>query len=166
MNWNRTRNKSWLAGWLSGLAAFPVSIWIRKQEQKICLLGVPLEVAELEIARKAGVRHPERVRVLAVARVPFPLDQVARQLARWSRRFPFAALGLSARYGIYLQAGIDCRAEILAHELVHTGQYERLGGVVGFLRAYLRDCIEHGYLNAVMEEEARTTGAQALEGTE
>jgi hypothetical protein len=40
------------------------------------------------------------------------------------------------------------------HELVHTAQYERLGGIVAFLRKYLSECATSGYRAAPLEEEA------------
>ena len=43
---------------------------------------------------------------------------------------------------------------LLAHECVHTGQYERLGGFKPFLKAYLRECIDPGYPDGPLEREA------------
>ena len=43
---------------------------------------------------------------------------------------------------------------LIAHECVHTGQYERSGSVAGFLRAYFSECLEIGYPDAAMEQEA------------
>ena len=48
------------------------------------------------------------------------------------------------------------------HELVHTAQYERMNGILGFLRNYLRDCLRNGYINAEMECEARDLSVRAL----
>jgi len=42
----------------------------------------------------------------------------------------------------------------LVHELVHTGQYERLGGVRPFLERYLRECLTIGYPMGALEQEA------------
>ena len=43
---------------------------------------------------------------------------------------------------------------LVAHECVHTGQYERMGGIKPFLKAYLRECIDPGYPNGPLEREA------------
>ena len=40
------------------------------------------------------------------------------------------------------------------HELVHTSQYERLGGFEAFLKQYLYECITIGYPAAPLEQEA------------
>ena len=42
----------------------------------------------------------------------------------------------------------------IAHELAHTEQYERLGGIEPFLRQYLSECLTIGYPAAPMEQEA------------
>jgi hypothetical protein len=43
---------------------------------------------------------------------------------------------------------------IIAHECVHTAQYERLGGFAEFLRDYLHECLEVGYPAGPLEQEA------------
>ena len=43
---------------------------------------------------------------------------------------------------------------LIVHELVHTSQYEKLGGFLPFLRKYLMECINIGYPEAPMEQEA------------
>jgi len=43
---------------------------------------------------------------------------------------------------------------LLVHELVHTGQYERLGGSGLFWSAYLRECLTIGYPMGGSEQEA------------
>ena len=49
----------------------------------------------------------------------------------------------------------------MAHELVHTTQYERLGGIEAFLRPYLLECLSApGYPHGPMEQEAITTAAR------
>jgi hypothetical protein len=42
---------------------------------------------------------------------------------------------------------------MVIHELGHTVQYERLGGLVPFLRRYLFECLSIGYPEAPMEQE-------------
>ena len=40
------------------------------------------------------------------------------------------------------------------HELAHVAQYERLGGILPFLRRYLFECLIAGYSVALLEQEA------------
>ena len=66
--------------------------------------------------------------------------------------------GLTLRYGIFIRADRWGRRLLVAHELVHTAQYERLGGFEAFLRPYLIECLTPpGYPNGPMEREAITT---------
>ncbi|HEX4665027.1 MAG TPA: hypothetical protein VH207_00400 [Chthoniobacterales bacterium] len=50
----------------------------------------------------------------------------------------------------------DCWRDraLVAHELAHTAQYERLGGIAPFLKQYLFECLTIGYPAAPMEQEA------------
>jgi len=59
------------------------------------------------------------------------------------------------RYGIFIRS--DCWGErrLVVHELVHTWQYERLGGFRPFLQQYLHECITIGYPAAPLEQEAK-----------
>ncbi len=61
---------------------------------------------------------------------------------------------MALRYGIFIRS--DCWGEhgLVAHELAHTAQYERLGGIRPFLRQYLLECLTIGYPAAPMEQEA------------
>jgi hypothetical protein len=43
---------------------------------------------------------------------------------------------------------------LIVHELAHVAQYERLGGILPFLRKYLFECLTVGYAAAPLELEA------------
>jgi hypothetical protein len=70
--------------------------------------------------------------------------------------------GLTLRYGIFIRD--DCWGDrrLVFHELVHTLQYERLGGFEPFLRQYLHECLTIGYPAAPMEQEAVTATMRFL----
>jgi len=53
-------------------------------------------------------------------------------------------VGLTLRYGIFIRADHWGARRLVVHELVHTAQYERLGGFEPFLRQYLLECINIG----------------------
>ena len=98
--------------------------------------GVALTDLQLVDARRVGVAHPDRIRLLRVEQIQ--------------------TTGLTLRYGIFIRG--DCWGErrLTVHEFVHTMQYERLGGVEGFLRPYLLECINPpGYPFGPMEQEAK-----------
>jgi hypothetical protein len=133
--------------------------WIAGHERRILAAGRPLNPAELADAAAIGIAEPARVRLLAVPRVPLPLQS----LARFSRLLVGTNFeetsGLTARFGIYLRAGLENDRQLIAHELTHTRQYERLGGIRPFLRQYLAECLTQGYFAAPLEEDARRSAA-------
>ncbi len=128
--------------------------WIAGQERRILATGVPLTPAQLADARALGVAHPERVRVLCLPRIPLPTNPLVRRLGLWTGVLSMQTRGLSARYGIFIRTPPGLDRGLLAHELVHTRQYEQLGGIRPFLRRYLHECLTVGYAAADMEWEA------------
>lgn len=128
--------------------------WAEQQETHILEIGLPLSAAELSDAQEVGVAHPERVRLLSVPAIPIPQHSVLRAVAEVTQLIgPFTA-GLTLRYGIYVRSDFAGNRHLVAHELVHTAQYERLGGFLPFLRQYLHECLTIGYPDAPMEQEA------------
>jgi hypothetical protein len=105
-------------------------------------------------ARALGVEHPERVRLKFVERVPLPLS-LLRKVAGKILAFPTAPIGITLGYGIFIQSRYAGDRRLLLHELVHTLQYERFGGIRPFLAKYLQECLTSGYAFASLEEEAR-----------
>jgi hypothetical protein len=134
--------------------------WVARQERRILAAGRPLTPAELADAAAIGIAEPARVRLLAVPTVPLPLQR----LARFSRLFVGTTFeetsGLTARFGIYLRADVAGDRHLVVHELTHTAQYERLGGIRPFLRQYLAECLTRGYSAAPLEEDARRSAAK------
>lgn len=128
--------------------------WATAVEKRILRTGVPLSEQGMEDARLLGVRAPESVRLLSMARAPMPSDLTLRSAAAAIQFLTPATRGLSLRYGIFVRS--DCWGErgLIAHELAHTAQYERLGGIQPFLRQYLSECLTIGYPAAPMEQEA------------
>ena len=97
-------------------------------ERRILREGVPLSEQGLADARALGVREPERVRLLTLDSVPTPTDLTLKTAVAAIQFLTPATRGLALRYGIFVRS--DCWGErpLIAHELVHTAQYERLGG--------------------------------------
>jgi hypothetical protein len=131
--------------------------WAEEQEHIILCDGVPLSPAQATDAKNIGIAHPERVRLLKVTRIPMPEHPALRAATEATRLISVDTAGLTLRYGIFIRA--DCWGDrsLVFHELVHTLQYERLGGFQQFLQRYLDECIAIGYPAAPMEQEAVTT---------
>lgn len=139
-----------------------VASWISRQERRISRHGIPLNSDELRLASALEVAHPERVRVLHVQRVPLPGGFLSRAAAGIVKRFPSEASGLTARYGIFLLTTRGSDRSLLAHELAHVRQYERLGGIRPFLKLYLTECLTEGYHAAPLELDAAARAAEIL----
>lgn len=142
-------------------ALLPLAVeWAREHQNIILAEGVPLSEPELFEARRVGVKQPERVRLLSVPAIPFPAHPLLQAACRATNFVPESPRGLTLFYGIYLRS--DCWRDrpIVVHELVHTAQYERLGGIDPFLRSYLGECMTFGYANSLMENEARLAASR------
>lgn len=136
-----------------------VTCWIKAQERQILAAGIALDAPSAADARVIGVANPQRVRLLRVREVPLPagpLINFAERLAGgpWGH-----TAGLTARYGIFIRDAYWGDRRLIAHELAHTAQYERLGGIAPFLRTYLTECLISGYAGAGLELEAAAAAA-------
>jgi len=122
--------------------------------------GVPLAEQEIIDAKAIGVREPERVRLLQVDTIPTPRHPILKAAAAAIRLLTPAPRGLTLGHGIFVRS--DCWRErsLVAHELVHTAQYERLGGIRPFLRQYLTECLTMDYPAGPMEQEAIATASR------
>ncbi len=133
----------------------PLAIdWATRQEQRILREGVPLSEAELVEARRVEVQHPERVRLLRVDVIPAPTDPVLKVASQATNLIPAAPRGLTLFYGVFVRSDCWRDRNLIVHELVHTAQYERLGGIAPFLRRYLLECATVGYSASPMEDQA------------
>jgi len=128
--------------------------WAEEQESAILNDGVPLSAAQTADAYKAGVSHPEKIRLLKVPAIPLPKDPVLAAAATAIQLVTPATIGMALRYGIYLRQDHWSDRLTFVHECVHTAQYERLGGFLSFLGQYLMECLKIGYPAAPMEQEA------------
>ena len=129
--------------------------WVEEQERNILRDGVPLDQEQLEIARKVGIRDFGRIRLLQVDEIPSPQDPVLQTAAEAAGLISVLTSGLTARYGIFIRSDYWGDRRLVAHELAHVAQYERLGGIEPFLRQYLTECLNAGYPNGELEEEAK-----------
>ena len=138
-------------------------VWIGEQAERAQREGVPLSESEAAIARQAGVREVERVRLLPVAAMPSPQDSFLQSAMQATGFWLDGAAGLTLGHAILLldlacgsadSASTWREQGLIAHELAHVAQVERLG-LEEFLREYLEQCLRVGYDNAPLEREAR-----------
>jgi len=134
--------------------------WVAEQERRVLCEGVHLSKIELADAKVIGVRNPERVRLLRVETIPVPAHPMLRAAAASINFLTAAPRGLALDYGIFVRADCWRDRSLIAHELAHTAQYQRLGGIVPFLQTYIFQCATVGYANAPLELEAIATAAR------
>ena len=134
--------------------------WASEQQQRIVCDGVPLSEREVDDARSVGVREPGRIRLLRVETIPRPSQPQLKAACDTIDFLTPATRGLTLGYGIVIQT--DCWQErsLVVHELAHVAQYERLGGILPFLRRYLFECLTLGYSAAPLEAEAIAVAAR------
>ena len=128
--------------------------WVSEQQERIMREGVPLTGSEMFDARKIGIKMPERVRLLQVEAIPFPTNPLLRAACQATSLVPAAPRGLTAFYGLFIRSDYWRDRILIAHELAHTAQYERLGGIEPFLRRYISECTTVGYAKSPLEGEA------------
>src|SRR5437588_12219116 len=128
--------------------------WAAEQERHVLCEGVRLSEIELADAKAIGVRNPERVRLLRVDAVPIPAHPMLRAAAASINFLTTTPRGLALDYGIFVRRDCWRDRDLIAHELAHTAQYQRLGGITPFLRTYIFQCVTVGYAKAPLELEA------------
>jgi len=129
--------------------------WTQQQEQRILVNGVPLSDSQLEDARKLLVKNAEKVRLLSVDQIPLPEDPELKSANQLLNLITPKTIGLTCQYGIFIIEAYWNHRETVAHELVHVSQYEKFGNIQGFLSSYIPECINPGYPNGPLEQEAR-----------
>jgi hypothetical protein len=125
--------------------------WATEEEQKILRDGVSLSEKEVGDARAIGAQSPDRVRLLQIETIPRPSQPQLRAACDAIDFLTPATRGLTLGYGIFIRS--DCWGDrlLVMHELAHVAQYERLGGILPFLRKYLFECLTTGYASAPLE---------------
>ncbi|MBN1975623.1 MAG: hypothetical protein JW787_18460 [Sedimentisphaerales bacterium] len=116
--------------------------------------GRPLEPDEQEDAHQAGVLYPENIRICFVRDIPRPVKGVLAEANQSLNFITDTTAGLTLNYGIFIKRSCQNDRYLYFHEFVHVSQYESLGGITQFLNRYLRECVEQGYENSALENEA------------
>lgn len=128
--------------------------WSQEQEQEILRNGIPLSSDQLRDANRIPLTNPSQVRLMRVGQIPLPADPELKAAARAINLITPNTVGLCLRYGIYLRTDYWNNREMTIDELIHTSQYERLGGHQQFLTQYLTECLQYQYPLNPLEQEA------------
>jgi hypothetical protein len=132
------------------------STWVEKQEAIILANGVPLTEKQKIIASKIGIKNIDKIRLLQMELIPEPEESILDEASKSIRFISGDTLGITYRYGIYIRHDFWENESLIIHELTHTLQYERLGGIAEFLNQYIKECIYYGYDKSPLEFEAIT----------
>jgi hypothetical protein len=136
--------------------------WADKWQAHILRHGDALNDDQMELAKCVGVAEPERVRILKVPNVPLPHYEILFKTFVTTDIFSPNAHGLTLGYGIFMRDDSFPPKFWLTHEFVHVVQFERLGGLMSYLKQYLRECLTVGYDANHFEIEANQTAIRCL----
>ena len=89
--------------------------WIETLERQAMATGWALDDRERALAAHAGVRYPERVRVLELGTFPQPPDPQLRAAAQGIGLLGPNVVGLTTGYGILLRRGSREDVRVLSH---------------------------------------------------
>ncbi len=133
---------------------------IESTEANALAHGRPLSADEIALARGVGVAAPERVRVLEESELPGADQPMFAMLIRTLGEQNPHRWGLTVRYGIVFKTHPP--KALLAHELRHVAQYERLG-LQGFTKRYITELLTVGYALAPLETDAQMAAAPYID---
>ena len=128
--------------------------WAEEQERKILDNGYALSRPYIQIANEIGIEQPEKIRIWEVDDIPLPSHSELKEIALAAELISPNTIGLTMGHGIFVRKDCQNDQRLIVHELVHTMQYERMGGFMPFLSRYLQECLSVGYQHAPMEQEA------------
>lgn len=150
------RGLAWMAAWFA-------APWALYHQRIIRTKGRALSDEEREIASQLGIRLIDGTFVMVVDRVPNPLRWSFGLMEKCSSACVSEVDGITLGHGIYVARRASESIELMAHELVHVGQYERSGSVWSFMVEYIHQCLMWGYCDAAWEVEARGASMTALD---
>ncbi|EPW6854160.1 hypothetical protein ACWOVA_004405 [Vibrio parahaemolyticus] len=127
--------------------------FVYENERKALENGIKLNAKQMDIARKVGLKYPEKVRLHSVDRLPFPKEP---ELAKLAKEYGYSSPFMGAYtygYGIWIKRAESTNQVLLSHELIHVRQAEQMG-LKEQTKQYLLQLFIYGYENAPMEKEA------------
>lgn len=127
--------------------------FVKDSDREILGRGRALTTDEMALASEVGVSHPELVRVLVIDPFIAPRDPAFAIEAGKLGIGASSEGGRTTGYGIQIKPAYAKARWILAHELTHVGQFERLG-TTGYVHEYLTELLLVGYARAPLEREA------------
>ena len=136
--------------------------WVTQMEKDILQVGLPLHPVNRTDAEAIGIGQIDVVRIVVLDKLPLPTHSELRLLAVQTGLITPKTVGMTFGHGIALKHGGYTRW-VVAHELTHVLQYERLQGIEPFLKEYVKE-ISHpaAYGSGPSEIEASRTADSVL----
>ena len=131
--------------------------WAKATEAEGQERGVPLTPEQLELAVQLGIKHPEKVRLVFVDVVPFPIHDAQMRDAATQMGFIGPGVINNAQafgYTIWVRKDFVLDRPSLAHELVHVEQIERSASFGSYAKAYMLELLNFGHEKMPLELEA------------
>lgn len=149
---NQARAQDGLSGFLEKYVEWAKTVEADGEER-----GAPLSPEQLELAVQIGIKHPEKVRLVFVDAVPFPIHDA--QMREAGARMGFTGPGVinnaqAFGYTIWVRKDFVLDWPRLAHELVHVEQIERSASFESYARNYMLELLSHGHEQMPLELEA------------
>lgn len=129
--------------------------WAEVQSGQALRAGVALTPAQVALARRVGVKEPQRVRIVVVDEIPLPDEPALKAASAQVGLSQSSAAGLTLGHAVLLRRGFENDARLLSHELRHVAQYEAKGGIPAFLAEHLQHLVRFGYDESPFERDAR-----------
>jgi len=136
--------------------------WAQVQAGRALAAGAPLTPAQMGLARRVGVKAPERVRIVVVDEIPLPDEPALKAASAQVGLSQSSAAGLTLGHAVIVRRGFEADARLLSHEFRHVAQYEAKGGIPAFLGEHLRHLVRFGYDDSPFERDAREHEAEAF----
>jgi hypothetical protein len=103
------------------------------------------------IAKQAGIKNIEKIKILYVDKIEFIDLKNISLLEEYNLNFENAR-GLTLGYCIILQKSAP--TEVLLHELRHVAQSELFEDLEQFVTVYIKEILKFGYGNGPLEKDA------------
>lgn len=128
--------------------------WAESEAAAASKSGATLDETGTHLAGTVGVEHPELIRVVEAAELPFPSDRELAYAARQTGLLGPGMVGLTLGYAVFILAGRSSN-RLLTHEFRHVYQYEAAGSIKKYMPLYLQQIVQFGYEDAPYEVDAR-----------
>lgn len=127
--------------------------WFKEVESKFLKKGRLLTEKEISMAKSVGVKHPEHVRVIILTDFPSPRNEILHTETKNYGLGNPAEGGRTMGYVVMLKARFKDERWVLAHELAHVAQQEKMG-VQAFVRRFIAERELMGNRRAPLELDA------------